>query len=122
MKRSIALACALLLAGAATAGAACPPAGADGSAAQSGTHQGISKDGTHAPMESATGTTGQGADQSANAGGTGNEAGQQQSGQVSKDGKSMPMNENPDIAMSNQDVAAQQKGDQTAAASAEGCK
>ena len=71
---------------------------------------GIAKDGTHAPMEgsagqvkteSATGTTTTSQDALPNT--------------ASKDGGDMPMGESSSIATSEQDVAAQQQGDKTAA-------
>jgi len=60
----------------------------------------ISKDGTHAPMETADNNTA-----SANA--------------TKKDGKEMPMGADKNLATSQQDVNAQQKGDKTAAAQAD---
>lgn len=61
---------------------------------------GISKDGTHVPLEGS-------ADAQANA-----------SGSVQKDGSTMPLSTDKNLATSNQDVAAQQQGEETAAASA----
>lgn len=61
---------------------------------------GISKDGTHVPLEGS-------AETQANA-----------SGGVQKDGSTMPLSADKDLATSNQDVAAQQQGEKTAAASA----
>lgn len=63
---------------------------------------GISKDGTHAPLENP----------------------QSADGPASKDGKTMPLateegGGNKDLATSQQDVEAQQQGDKTAAAQAE---
>ena len=77
--------------------AACPEVtgSIDGKAAA-----GISKDGTHVPLEGS-------ADTQAGA-----------SGGVQKDGNTMPLSVDKNLATSNQDVAAQQQGDETAAASA----
>lgn len=77
--------------------AACPEVtgSVDGTAAA-----GIAKDGTHVPLEGSTDT----------------QAGA--SGGVQKDGNTMPLSADKDLATSNQDVAAQQQGDETAAASA----
>lgn len=61
---------------------------------------GISKDGTHVPLEGS-------ADTQANA-----------SGGVQKDGNTMPLATDKNLATSSQDVAAQQQGEETAAASA----
>ncbi|MBW8298908.1 MAG: hypothetical protein K0M60_04840 [Hydrogenophaga sp.] len=61
---------------------------------------GISKDGTHVPLEGSADTQ---------AGATGG---------VQKDGKTMPLATDKNLATSNQDVAAQQQGEETAAASA----
>jgi len=60
----------------------------------------MAKDGTHAPMEEADNNT-------ANANAT------------KKDGQEMPMGADKNLATSQQDVNAQQKGDKTAAAQAE---
>ncbi|MCC2609586.1 MULTISPECIES: hypothetical protein [Rhizobium/Agrobacterium group] len=75
---------------------------------------GIAKDGTQAPLESGavtgtrtespTGTTTTSADAGGNA--------------PQKDGRAMPMGESPNLATSNQDVVSQQKGGETAAATA----
>lgn len=62
---------------------------------------GIAKDGTHVPLEGS-------ADGQANA-----------TGGVQKDGGTMPLTTDKNLATSGQDVAAQQQGDQTAAASAD---
>lgn len=76
-------------------------------------HAGIAKDGTHAPMEgsagqlkteSSTGTTTTSVDALPKT--------------AQKDGATMPMGEGSSLATSGQDVAAQQKGDKTAAATA----
>ncbi|PJI44020.1 MAG: hypothetical protein CTR54_07075 [Rhizobium sp.] len=77
--------------------AACPEVtgSVDGKAAA-----GISKDGTHVPLEGS-------ADTQANA-----------SGGVQKDGNTMPLATDKNLATSGQDVAAQQQGEETAAASA----
>ena len=92
---------AALLATSSAAFAACPEKPADPN-----TTAGISKDGTHAPLEAP--------DQQAKA------------NSVQKDGKSMPLatqegGGNKDLATSQQDVEAQQQGDKTAAAEAEDC-
>ena len=84
-------------------------------------HKGIAKDGTHAPLENgansevqkgaaSTGTTTTNTNQTAQ-----------------KDGKTMPLANkegggDANLATSQQDVQAQQKGDQTAMAKAEDCK
>lgn len=77
--------------------AACPEVtgSVDGKAAA-----GISKDGTHVPLEGS-------ADTQAGA-----------SGGVQKDGSTMPLAADKNTATSNQDVAAQQQGEENAAASA----
>jgi len=77
--------------------AACPEVtgSVDGKAAA-----GISKDGTHVPLEGS-------ADTQANA-----------SGGVQKDGSTMPLSTDKNLATSNQDVAGQQQGEETAAAAA----
>ena len=63
------------------------------------TAAGIAKDGTHVPLEGATGG------QASTSGG------------VRKDGSTMPLAADENLATSNQDVAAQQQGEETAAAS-----
>ena len=97
MKRLIA-ALALSLAFAGSALAECPPTVDKGKTA------GISKDGTHAPLETADSNA------------------QQKPPQ--KDGSNMPLatqggTENKDLAVSQQDVEAQQQGEKTAAAQAD---
>lgn len=74
-------------------------------------HSGIAKDGTHVPLEgtansqtkteTSTGTTTTSADALPKT--------------PQKDGSNMPLGENSNLATSDQDVSAQQKGDQTAA-------
>ena len=83
--------------------AACPDKSESGTTDKTNT-AGISKDGTHAPLE------------------TNEQSGNTQMAQ--KDGKSMPLapqegGGNKNLATSQQDVVAQQKGDKTAAASAD---
>src|SRR4051794_26968779 len=67
--------------------------------AQPGKTQPMAEDGTHAPMEAAD-----------NKAASGNA--------IKKDGQEMPMNADKNLATSQQDVNAQQKGDKTAAAQA----
>ena len=74
----------------------------------------ISKDGTHAPMEN----KGKAQAQPGPAVGT-TTSSSTTSAQAQKDGTNMPMGENPDVATSSQDAEAQQKGDKTAAATAQ---
>lgn len=78
--------------------AACPDV--SGSAKGEAT-AGIAKDGTHVPLEDS-------ADGQANS-----------SGGVQKDGGTMPLTADKNLATSGQDVAAQQQGKDTAAASAD---
>jgi len=123
MKRLIA-ALALSLAFAGSALAECPPTVDKGKTA------GISKDGTHAPLETADSNAQQkpaqkGATQAPLA--TADSNAQQKPPQ--KDGSNMPLatqggTENKDLAVSQQDVEAQQQGEKTAAAQAdaEACK
>jgi len=78
-------------------------------------HAGIAKDGTHAPLEgnlgsqlkteSSSGTTTTSSDALPKA--------------TQKDGSNLPVGESSDLATSSQDVLAQQKGDKTAAATAQ---
>jgi len=83
--------------------------------------KGISKDGTKAPLENgANSETQTGA---ASTGTTTSSTGQP----AQKDGKTMPLAKkegggDPNLATSQQDVQAQQKGDKTAMAKAEDCK
>ena len=104
---SILLAASLSLASGA-AFAACPDTSASGT--DTNKTGAISKDGTHAPLETP--------DTQANAAGN----------PVAKDGNTMPLADqegggNKDLATSQQDVEAQQHGDKTAAATAdENCK
>ena len=84
---------------------------------------GISKDGTKAPLENSANTQTQTG--TASTGTTTSDS--SQAGSVAKDGKTMPLANkegggDPNVATSQQDVAAQQKGDQTAMAKAEECK
>ena len=102
MKRFI-TAVALSLAFAGSALAECPPTVDKGSTA------GISKDGTHSPLEFADSNA--------------------QAKPAQKDGSNMPLEtqkgtDKNDLAVSQQDVEAQQQGDKTAAAQAqdEACK
>ncbi|TIS53144.1 hypothetical protein [Mesorhizobium sp.] len=88
------------------ASAACPDTTASiGSKAQTG----IAKDGTRAPLESDA---------------TANVDGRLEGGPANKDGNSMPLANqesggNKNLATSQQDIEAQQKGDKTAAAKAD---
>jgi len=94
-----------------TAMADCPEAGS----AQNDTQKGISKDGTHAPLDdSANAKTQSGA---ASTGTTTSSAKTEQ-----KSGDAMPMDASKNQATSQQDVEAQQKGDKTAAAQADADK
>ena len=83
--------------------------------------KGIAKDGTHAPLESGANSQLQkGAASTGTTTSSMNQAPQ-------KDGKTMPLagkegSGDPNLATSQQDVEAQQKGDQTAMAKAEDCK
>ncbi|GLS29435.1 hypothetical protein SAMN04488498_11230 [Mesorhizobium albiziae] len=86
-----------------SAGAACPDPDTTASINDKSS-TGIAKDGTHAPLE--------------------NDASAMQNEPVKKDGKTMPLateegGGNKNLATSQQDIEAQQKGDQTAAAKAE---
>lgn len=63
----------------------------------------ISKDGSIAPLESEA------------------ESGSTSDGELAKDGSDMPLEESADQAMSSDDVEAQQKGEDTAAATADDC-
>jgi hypothetical protein len=73
---------------------------------------GISKDGTHAPLEDAAAATPQqGAEAS---------AGAEATGQPAKDGSGTPLGADPDVAASAEDAQAQSQGGQTAAAQAAG--
>lgn len=66
---------------------------------------GIAKDGTHAPMEGSETTQAQKNKAGANA--------------PQKEGGTLPLAKNPNLATSEQDVVAQQHGDKTAAAKAQ---
>ena len=89
--------------------AACPDKSASAAATDTTKTAGISKDGTHAPLETPDST---------------NSAGKP----VAKDGNTMPLASeegggNKDLATSQQDVEAQQQGEKTAAAAADdACK
>ena len=103
MKKRLLMIAAAISITAGTAFAACP----DKSASTSGNEQtaGISKDGTHAPLEKPKTEN------------NGSEA-------VKKDGKTMPLataegGGDKNLATSQQDVEAQQQGDKTAAAQGE---
>jgi hypothetical protein len=71
---------------------------------------GISKDGTHAPLEDAAAATPQ----------QGAEASAEATGQPAKDGSGTPLGADPDVAASAEDAQAQSQGGQTAAAQAAG--
>ena len=95
-----------------TAMADCPT---KAGSAQNDTQKGISKDGTHAPLDdSANAKTQSG---SASTGTTTSSAKTEQ-----KSGDAVPMDTDKNQAMSQQDVAAQQKGEKTAAADADADK
>lgn len=81
---------------------------------QAQAHTGISKDGTHAPLESEAGTEAQ----AGPATGTTTTSPDTATAAPQKDGTNMPMNEGTDVAASTQDAEAQQQGEQTAAATA----
>lgn len=108
MKTSALIFAALISMSAGTAMAACP----EKSASSNGTEQtaGISKDGTHAPLEEPKSATPDNKDS------------------AQKDGSTMPMateegGGNKNLATSQQDVEAQQEGKKTAAAQADdNCK
>jgi hypothetical protein len=77
----------------------------------------ISKDGSHAPLQSA----GTGSNQGAVSGGSGQNTSASNSQGISKDGSTMPMANRPGegsstVATSQQDAQSQQRGGQTAAA------
>ncbi|WP_313606758.1 hypothetical protein [Rhizobium sp.] len=74
--------------------------------------KGLSKDGTHTPLE-----TGQAA-QAQPGPAVGTTTNNTKPAAPQKDGSQMPMAENPDIATSSQDAQSQQQGDKTAAATA----
>jgi hypothetical protein len=94
---SLALAAGLSLAGGAAL-AACPDDMAATAGTDLNTTGAIAKDGSRAPLE--------GADQQA------------QADTVQKDGQSMPLESDANLATSQQDIEAQQEGEQTAAAQA----
>lgn len=76
-------------------------------------HAGIAKDGTHAPMEGHAGQV-----KTESSGGTTTTSKEALPETATKDGNDMPMGESSSLATSEQDVAAQQKGGKTAAATA----
>jgi hypothetical protein len=86
-------------------------------ATTAGVQQGrISKDGSHAPLQSA----GTGANQSTGSGGSGQPTSASNNQGISKDGSTMPLANKPGdgsspVATSQQDTQAQQRGGQTAA-------
>ena len=73
--------------------------------------QGVAKEGAMAPLEGATGETPQ-------VGGKG--AGEPHAESVTKEGTGVPLGNDPSLATSGQDVAAQQEGGATAAEQAQG--
>jgi|GEM_PF-1242021 hypothetical protein len=75
---------------------------------------GIAKDGTHAPLEGDSGSQAK----TETSTGTTTTSADALTTSPQKDGQNMPMGESSDLATSGQDVAAQQDGDKTAAASA----
>lgn len=91
--------------------AACPEAGS----AQNNSQKGISKDGTHAPLDDSAN-----AKPESGAASTGTTTGSAKTPQ--KSGDSVPMTADKNQATSQQDVEAQQKGDKTAAAQADAAK
>lgn len=78
-----------------------------------GTSAGLAKDGSHAPLEA--GATAE--NRTETPGGTTTTAGEGKA--LAKDGRTLPLSSDPNLATSNQDVAAQQQGEKTAAAEAE---
>ncbi|MCB5205250.1 hypothetical protein LH464_22555 [Neorhizobium sp. T786] len=78
---------------------------------------GISKDGSHAPMESETESQAQ----PGPAEGTTTTSSDTAAKSPEKDGSNMPLGEASDIATSGQDAEAQQQGAKTAAAAAQKC-
>ncbi|MDR6634696.1 hypothetical protein J2X72_003508 [Phyllobacterium sp. 1468] len=84
--------------------------------------KGIAKDGSKAPLESDANSQTQ-----TGAASTGTTTSSSEGQAVQKDGKTMPLANkegggDPNLATSQQDVTAQQKGDKTALAKAEDCK
>lgn len=75
---------------------------------------GIAKDGTHAPLEGASGSQ----VQTQSEAGTTTTSADAMAREPQKDGEAMPMGESSNLATSGQDASAQQSGGQTAAASA----
>jgi hypothetical protein len=102
-----------------TALAACPDTtGSVKTEAQTG----IAKDGSKAPLENGANSQNQ-----TGAASTGTTTSSSEGQTVKKDGQTMPLANkagggDPNLATSQQDVEAQQKGDQTALAKAEDCK
>lgn len=78
-------------------------------------HSGMAKDGTHAPLEGASGSQ----VETKSATGTTTTSADAMPKTAQKDGNAMPMGESSDLATSGQDATAQQKGDRTAAAEAQ---
>jgi hypothetical protein len=110
MKALFPLTTAVCLALSAPAWAACP----DVTGSINGeTSAGLAKDGTHAPLEA--GATAE--NRTETPGGTTTTAGKGEA--LAKDGRTLPLSSDPNLATSNQDVAAQQQGEKTAAAEAE---
>ncbi|MCM2475063.1 hypothetical protein HGO38_16405 [Rhizobium sp. CG5] len=72
---------------------------------------GISKDGTHTPLET------QDQAQAQPGGAVGTTTRSSEPNAIQKDGTTVPMAQDPNLATSAQDTTAQQKGDRTAAAS-----
>lgn len=95
--------------------AACPDTAG---AAPADAHKGISQDGTHVPLENNANSKTQNLPASSGTTTTSKEA----NAQTQKDGNTMPMAADKNQATSDQDVAAQQKGDTTAAATADAAK
>ncbi|MET3648834.1 hypothetical protein [Phyllobacterium ifriqiyense] len=95
-----------------TAMADCPTKGAS---AQNNTQKGISKDGTHAPLDDSANAKTQ-----SGAASTGTTTSSEKTPQ--KSGDAMPMGTDKNQATSQQDVSAQQKGEKTAAAQADADK
>ena len=116
-----------------TALAACPDDTASAAGTDTTTTAGIAKDGTHAPLEGAAqpGATGDDTNMIAKDGSQAPMEGADLSvegepggdNKIAKDGTTMPLAEEPgggneDLAVSQQDVEAQQEGEKTAAAAA----
>ena len=86
-------------------------------AADSQAKTGISKDGTHAPMENES----EAQAQPGPAAGTTTTSSDTAAKSPQKDGSNVPLGESPDLATSGQDAEAQQQGDKTAGAAAQKC-